>query len=334
MPYTNIDATVTDAQRTAALAAIPQIETNLPFLVNLTPKERQTLPKMGGATQSFVSKALEIADNNPQFIPPFVDLAAMRRDYELATRLQGIEMQLASVLEKVADTNTAAGSEAYVTGLSIYNSIKAAARGNIPGCQSVRHRTRRALRASGHGGGNARHVSMMGIPHHAPTDVQQVRFRAIVSGPHSPPRPGACPRGLAAGIAENALTIQDQPPPNGPQPSGKNSAKRKYEGSCAPRVSSRSTAKPSAMICLPFMSLFLNDLHPSILQAPPTPKVGFPTTQPLQPGSEPGARSSELLRYSSEPRNSNSEPPGRGSEPRRRWSEQPAAALELAKESP
>ena len=136
MPYTNIDATVTDAQRSAALAAIAQIETNLPFLINLTPKERQALPKMGSATQSFVTKALEIAGNNPQFIPPFVDLAAMRRDYDLATRLQGIEMQLASIHEKVADTNTAAGSEAYVTGLAIYNSLKAAAKGNIPGAKA------------------------------------------------------------------------------------------------------------------------------------------------------------------------------------------------------
>jgi hypothetical protein len=36
-------------------------------LINLTPQERQALSKMGSATQSFVSMALEIASNNPQF---------------------------------------------------------------------------------------------------------------------------------------------------------------------------------------------------------------------------------------------------------------------------
>lgn len=47
---------------------------------------------MGSATQSFVSKSLEIAGNNPQFVPPYVDVAAMQKDYDLAMRLQGIEM--------------------------------------------------------------------------------------------------------------------------------------------------------------------------------------------------------------------------------------------------
>ena len=137
MPYTNIDATVTDAQKTAVLGAITTIEDNLEFLVNLTPQERQTLPKMGNATQSFVSKAREIASNNPQFVPAYVDLAAMQRDYDLAARLQGIEMQLASLLEKVSDTNLAAGSEAFVTALTLYNSIKAAAKVNVPGANAL-----------------------------------------------------------------------------------------------------------------------------------------------------------------------------------------------------
>lgn len=137
MPYTNIDATVTDTQRTAVFAAIADIESSLTFLINLTALERKSLPKMGSATQSFVSKAMEIAGNNPQFVPPYVDVPAMKKDYELAVRLQGIEMQLASLHEKVSDTNLAAGSEAYVTGLTIYNSLKAAAKVNIPGAKAL-----------------------------------------------------------------------------------------------------------------------------------------------------------------------------------------------------
>lgn len=137
MPYTNIDATVTDAQRNEVFTAIADIESSLAFLINLTAKERQELPKMGSATQSFVSKALEIAGNNPQFVPPYADIPAMKKDYELALRLQGIEMQLASLLEKVSDTNLAAGSEAYVTGLTVYNSLKAAAKVNVPGAKAL-----------------------------------------------------------------------------------------------------------------------------------------------------------------------------------------------------
>ena len=137
MPYTDIDATVSDTQRTAVFAAITEIESNLAFLINLNAQERQALPKMGSATQSFVSKALEIAANNPQFVPPYVNVTAMQKDYDLAIRLQGIEMQIGSLYEKVSDTNLAAGSEAYVTGLTIYGSLKAAAKVNVPGAKAL-----------------------------------------------------------------------------------------------------------------------------------------------------------------------------------------------------
>ena len=135
--YTNIDATVTDSQRTAVFTAIANIESSLTFLINLTAQERQSLPKMGSSSQAFVSKALEIAANNPQFIPPYADIPAMQKDYDLALRLQGIEMQLASLHEKVSDTNLAAGSEAYITGLTIYNSLKAAAKVSVPGAKAL-----------------------------------------------------------------------------------------------------------------------------------------------------------------------------------------------------
>ena len=137
MPYTNIDAEITDAQRSAVFAAIATIEQNLVFLVNLTAQERIALPKMGSNSQTFVAKALEIATNNPQFVPPYVDMAAMRKDYDLAVRLQGIEMQLAALCEKASDTAMAAGSEAYVTALTLYNSLKAAAKVNVPGAGAL-----------------------------------------------------------------------------------------------------------------------------------------------------------------------------------------------------
>lgn len=60
----------------------------------------------------------------------------MRKDYDLALRLHGIEMQLASLGKKIADTNLAAGSEAYVTALTLHKSIKAAVKVNIPGAKA------------------------------------------------------------------------------------------------------------------------------------------------------------------------------------------------------
>jgi hypothetical protein len=51
MPDENrISAALTDANKTAILQKISEIRALLPFLVNLTPDERQTLPKLGEKT--------------------------------------------------------------------------------------------------------------------------------------------------------------------------------------------------------------------------------------------------------------------------------------------
>ena len=44
---------------------------------NLTPQERQERPKMGDKTVAFVEKVLEYADTHPQFLPPYVERAAL-----------------------------------------------------------------------------------------------------------------------------------------------------------------------------------------------------------------------------------------------------------------
>jgi hypothetical protein len=42
MPYSNLSAAITPTQVTAIATAIATIKTNLPFLINLIPDERQT----------------------------------------------------------------------------------------------------------------------------------------------------------------------------------------------------------------------------------------------------------------------------------------------------
>jgi hypothetical protein len=47
--------------------AIATIRQKLPFLVDLTTEDRRTMLKMGDKSRAFVSKALEVATQNPQF---------------------------------------------------------------------------------------------------------------------------------------------------------------------------------------------------------------------------------------------------------------------------
>jgi len=137
MPYQNISATISAANLTAIKTKINEIKALLPFLINLTAEERQTIPKMGDDTLSFVSKALEYAQNNPNLVPPYVDIVEMNKDFKLAADLISILQPLNQLQEGVDDSNMAAGSEAFVTALAFYNTVKYAAKQNVPGAEAI-----------------------------------------------------------------------------------------------------------------------------------------------------------------------------------------------------
>lgn len=47
MPENRVNASISGENRTAIIAAIETIRDNLPFLLDLTPEERQTMLKLG-----------------------------------------------------------------------------------------------------------------------------------------------------------------------------------------------------------------------------------------------------------------------------------------------
>jgi hypothetical protein len=79
MPITPISAALTQSDRDAVMSAVATIKAKLPFLVDLTADERKALPKMGDKSRAFVSKALEVATQNPDFLHRSFDLDEMGR---------------------------------------------------------------------------------------------------------------------------------------------------------------------------------------------------------------------------------------------------------------
>lgn len=117
---------------------VNQIETLLqPYLYALTPDQRKILPKMADKTVAFVDKTLDYANNNPQFAPAYLDLTTLSNDVSTVDGLTKIENPLVSLTAQLNDTVMMAGSEAYVAALSFYNTVKEAARRNIPGAKAI-----------------------------------------------------------------------------------------------------------------------------------------------------------------------------------------------------
>jgi hypothetical protein len=139
MPAQNlISFAIPEADRTAILNAIETIKTKLsPYLIALTPQERQNLAKMSDKTLAFVSKTLSYCGSNPEFAPPYLNTTELSRDFEAARMLDEFENLLAPIESGLSDTIMLAGSEAYVASLSYYNTVKNGARLDVPSAKTI-----------------------------------------------------------------------------------------------------------------------------------------------------------------------------------------------------
>ncbi|MDR1116560.1 MAG: hypothetical protein LBL33_10550 [Tannerella sp.] len=109
----------------------------LPYVTPLTPAERHTLPKMGEKTLSFVEKAHEYAVQNPNLCPPYLDMAAFNTNFADVHNLLMLNNATLQLHEYTDDTSMTSGSEAYQAALIFYNSVKMAARQDVPGAKAV-----------------------------------------------------------------------------------------------------------------------------------------------------------------------------------------------------
>jgi len=118
------------------ISEIAKLKSMLPAgLVTLTHEERRAYAKMGDKTIAFVEKALDYGRLYPHLVPVYINLDEMEKDIKtvryLLTFLRSIE-EMYSLLD---DSTLLAGSEAYIAALSIYASVKDAAKRNIPGAK-------------------------------------------------------------------------------------------------------------------------------------------------------------------------------------------------------
>ncbi|MBC6422653.1 MAG: hypothetical protein GDA38_14830 [Hormoscilla sp. SP12CHS1] len=125
MTKNRISASLTPEDKQAVLAAIDAIKEKLPFLLGLSPEESKSLLRLGDKSRGFVAKALEVATQNPDFLPRSFDIEEMRKDVELFEALYPITLALSQLQELLDDTVALAGSEAYMAALAVYNYAKA-----------------------------------------------------------------------------------------------------------------------------------------------------------------------------------------------------------------
>jgi len=122
----------------AATESVAKLKTTLtPYLISLTPDERQELPKMKDKTIGFVTKVIGYISTNPEFAPPYLNTSEMTKDLAAVNALNNFLKPLQQIVAGLDDTVMEAGSEAYVAALSYYNSVKQAAKTNVPNAKTI-----------------------------------------------------------------------------------------------------------------------------------------------------------------------------------------------------
>jgi hypothetical protein len=136
--FNKISFTIPDAVITDVTEKLTAIDNALrPYMIALTPAERQEIPKMGDGTFPFVQKCLSYCQSNPEFSPPFINFEELLSDMKVYEQLIPLYRIVFQLENKLNDTSMEAGAESYMSALAYYNSVKLAAKSDVPGAKAI-----------------------------------------------------------------------------------------------------------------------------------------------------------------------------------------------------
>jgi hypothetical protein len=113
----------------AAMKAIADIRQALPFMKDLTTDQRNSIPKIGAKGVAFIHKAVAVAEQNPQILPPSVTLDNMSANSNLLDTLTAILIALDQLRKQLSDTAVFVRNEAYTAARCVYTYAAAAGPG-------------------------------------------------------------------------------------------------------------------------------------------------------------------------------------------------------------
>jgi hypothetical protein len=134
----NVSIRFTETDLDAINASIQTLQTKLlPLLVTISADERMTLPKMGDKTVSFVQKTLEYCKQNPDLVPPYLDVAELNTHTQACGQVKSMYQALLQITDTLWDTMLLTGSEAYSESLKFYHSVKHANKAKIQKAETI-----------------------------------------------------------------------------------------------------------------------------------------------------------------------------------------------------
>jgi hypothetical protein len=125
-----ISLKLSDADWADIDAAIGVIETKLGGLITLDAEQRRQLTKMGDRSEAFCRQTLVVLAQNPQVIPPSLDLPEAQDDLGALDALRHRTTRLHQLLGRAEDTEMALGSDVMTASLEGYALLKMMGKGS------------------------------------------------------------------------------------------------------------------------------------------------------------------------------------------------------------
>jgi hypothetical protein len=132
-----ISTVLTDEVVSSILQKIDGIDTDMPFLFNLSTDDRKGGFKLGEKNVGFLEKGRDYITQHPDLLPAYASAEEVNKDATLTSQLTSIARKLRVLADKIDDTASVAGMEALAGVLAFYNSVKQAARNNVDGAQTI-----------------------------------------------------------------------------------------------------------------------------------------------------------------------------------------------------
>ena len=104
---------------------------------SVTKQERVELPKLGSGSLAFDEQCASYMATAPNLVPPFVDPDEVTKDRALRLVLADAFREVKKLCEKLDDTLMLVGSEIWMADLSFYQTVRQAARRDVPGADTI-----------------------------------------------------------------------------------------------------------------------------------------------------------------------------------------------------
>ena len=119
------------------LQKLGEIETLLPFLIQLTEEERHDLSKVADKRLAFIEKYDTYVRSHPEFVPAIYPVAEATGNLDLFHAMVEIVAEMTIVFSKIDDTRLISGSKAYEDARNYYKIVQGAVEANVPGARAI-----------------------------------------------------------------------------------------------------------------------------------------------------------------------------------------------------